>query len=103
MPKRGKKYRAAAEKVDPLKQYAPEEGVKLVKETAFAKFDESVGLHIRTGLDPRHADQVVRGSAGLTAGPGAFPRGVRFSPSDKTRGGGSGGGANAGAREAGEE
>src|ERR687885_700576 len=74
MPKHGKNYRAAAEKVDPLKSYAPEEGVKLMKETAFAKFDESVELHIRTGLDPRHADQVVRGSAVLPAGTGRTQR-----------------------------
>ena len=60
MPKHGKKYRIAAEKVDPLKQYPPAEGVKLVKETAFAGFDESVELHIRTGLDPRHAIQSMR-------------------------------------------
>src|ERR1700716_3205691 len=85
MAKHGKKYRAAAEKVDPLKQYAPEEGVKLVKETAFAKFDESVELHIRTGLDPKHADQVVRGSAGLPAGTGRTPRVVGFAQGGKAR------------------
>jgi len=85
MPKRGKKYRAAADKVDPLKQYAPDEGVKLVKETAYAKFDESVELHIRTGLDPRHADQVVRGSAVLPAGTGRTQRVVAFAQGDKAR------------------
>jgi large subunit ribosomal protein L1 len=85
MPKRGKKYRAAAEKVDPLKQYAPDEGVRLVKETAYAKFDESVELHIRTGLDPRHADQVVRGSAVLPAGTGRTQRVVAFAQGDKAR------------------
>jgi large subunit ribosomal protein L1 len=85
MPKRGKKYRAAAEKVDPLKQYQPDEGVKLVKETSYAKFDESVELHIRTGLDPRHADQVVRGSAVLPAGTGRTQRVVAFAQGDKAR------------------
>ena len=85
MPKHGKKYRAAVEKVDPLKDYAPEEGVKLVKETAFAKFDESVELHIRTGLDPRHADQVVRGSAVLPAGTGRTQRVVAFAQGDAAR------------------
>jgi large subunit ribosomal protein L1 len=85
MPKRGKKYRAAAEKVDPLKEYAPDAGVKLVKETAYAKFDESVELHIRTGLDPRHADQVVRGSAVLPAGTGRTQRVVAFAQGDKAR------------------
>lgn len=85
MPKHGKKYRAAAEKVDPLKSYEPAEGVKLVKETAYAKFDESVELHIRTGLDPRHADQVVRGSAVLPAGTGRTQRVVAFAQGDKAR------------------
>src|ERR687890_130178 len=85
MPTHGKKYRAASEKVDPLKMYAPAEGVKLVKDTAFAKFDESVELHIRTGLDPRHADQVVRGSAVLPAGTGRTQRVVAFAQGDKAR------------------
>jgi large subunit ribosomal protein L1 len=85
MPKHGKKYRAAAEKVDPLKSHTPEEGVKLVKESAFAKFDESVELHIRTGLDPRHADQVVRGSAVLPAGTGRTQRVVAFAQGDAAR------------------
>src|SRR5215472_17076216 len=85
MPKRGKKYRAAASKIDPLKAYAPEEGVKLVKDNAYAKFDETVELHIRTGLDPRHADQVVRGSAVLPAGTGRTQRVVAFAQGDKAR------------------
>jgi large subunit ribosomal protein L1 len=85
MPKRGKKYRAAAEKVDPLKQYEPAEAVKLVKDTAYARFDESVELHIRTGLDPRHADQLVRGSAVLPAGTGRTQRVVAFAEGDKAR------------------
>jgi len=85
MPKRGKKYRTAAEKVDPLKQYLPPDAVKLVKETAYAKFDESVELHIRTGLDPRHADQLVRGSAVLPAGTGRTQRVVAFAEGDKAR------------------
>ncbi len=85
MAKKGKKYRAAAEKVDPLKQYAPEEGAKLVKETAHAKFDETIELHIRTGLDPRHADQIVRGSAVLPAGTGRQQRVVAFAQGEKAR------------------
>jgi large subunit ribosomal protein L1 len=85
MAKQGKKYRAAAEKVDPLKQYAPEEGAKLVKDTAYAKFDETIELHIRTGLDPRHADQIVRGSAVLPAGTGRSQRVVAFAQGDKAR------------------
>jgi large subunit ribosomal protein L1 len=85
MAKHGKKYRSAAEKIDALKLYEPAEGVKLVKGTAFAKFDESVELHIRTGLDPRHADQVVRGSAVLPAGTGRTQRVVAFAQGDKAR------------------
>src|SRR5437764_9403817 len=85
MAQHGKKYRAAAEKVDPEKQYEPTEAVKLVKETAFAKFDESLELHIRTGLDPRHADQQVRGSAVLPAGTGRNIRVLAFAEGDKAR------------------
>jgi large subunit ribosomal protein L1 len=85
MPKRGKKYRAAAEKIDPLKPYAPQEAVKLVKDLAYAKFDESVELHIRTSVDPRHADQQVRGSAVLPAGTGRVVRVVAFAEGDKAR------------------
>jgi large subunit ribosomal protein L1 len=85
MPKRGKNYRAAAEKVDPAKQYTPDDGVKLVKEIAFTKFDSSVELHIRTGLDPKHADQQVRGSAVLPAGTGRTQRVVAFAQGDKAR------------------
>ena len=83
--KHGKNYRAAAEKVDPLKQYAPEEGVKLVKDTSFTKFDASVEMHIRTGLDPKHADEQVRGSAVLPAGTGRTQRVVAFAQGDKAR------------------
>jgi large subunit ribosomal protein L1 len=85
MPQRGKKYRAAAEKIDPLRPYAPQEAVKLVKDVAYAKFDESVEVHIRTGLDPRHADQQVRGSAVLPAGTGRTVRVVAFAEGDKAR------------------
>src|ERR671935_2366639 len=85
MPKHGKNYRAASTKVDRLKSYAPDEGVRLLKESAFAKFDESVELHIRTGLDPKHADQQVRGSAVLPAGTGRTQRVVAFAQGDKAR------------------
>lgn len=85
MAKHGKNYREVAGKVDPLKQYAPEEGVSLVKETSFTKFDASVELHIRTGLDPKHADQQVRGSAVLPAGTGRTQRVVAFAQGDKAR------------------
>src|ERR671933_1002244 len=85
MAKHGKKYRPAVERIAPHKPSPPQEAVKLVKETAFAKFDESVELHIRTGLDPRHADQLVRGSAVLPAGTGRTVRVVAFAQGDKAR------------------
>src|SRR6266550_964916 len=85
MPKHGKNYRSSAEKVDPLKMYTPDEGVQLAKQAATAKFDETVELHIRTGLDPRHADQLVRGSAVLPAGTGRTQRVVAFAQGDKAR------------------
>jgi large subunit ribosomal protein L1 len=61
MPKRGKKYLEAAAKVDRLKLYEPVEALELVKEISFAKFDATVETHLRLGVDPRHADQQVRG------------------------------------------
>jgi len=85
MAQHGKKYRAAAEKIDPNKRYSVEDGVKLVKDTSFAKFDESVEMHIHTGLDPRHADQIVRGSATLPAGTGRTQRVLAFAEGDAAR------------------
>src|SRR6184192_2907858 len=83
--KRGKRYRALAAKVDRTKAYAPAEAVKLVKETAQAKFDTSVDLHLRMGVDPRHAEQMVRGSAVLPNGTGKTVRVVVFAQGDKAR------------------
>jgi len=74
MPKHGKKYRSAAEKVEPLKMYTPDEGVALVKQTATAKFDETVELAMRLGVDPRKADQIVRGTVSLPGGTGQAVR-----------------------------
>ena len=59
--KRGKKYIEKSKLVDSEKLYTPEEAIKLAKECSFAKFDETVELHLRTGLDSRHADQQIRG------------------------------------------
>ena len=61
MPKRGKKYREAAAKVDRLKLYSPIEAIELLKEINYTKFDATVETHLRLGVDPRHADQQVRG------------------------------------------
>ena len=60
MPKHGKKFRNALEKIDRDKQYGPDEALALAKETSYTKFDSTVEMHIRLGVDPRHADQQVR-------------------------------------------
>jgi len=70
MPKHGKKYLEALAKIDRSQRYDPTEAVKLVKEVSFVKFDETVELHLRTGLDPRNADQQLRGTVVLPHGLG---------------------------------
>src|SRR5579859_2786937 len=82
---RGKKYREVAQLVDEDRQYTPEEGVELVKRVSISKFDGAVELHIRLGVDPRHADQVVRGVVVLPHGTGKRPRIVAFAQGDKMR------------------
>ncbi|MCS6802755.1 MAG: 50S ribosomal protein L1 [Chloroflexota bacterium] len=78
MRKRGKHYLAALEKIDPAKRYDPREAIALAKAIRFAKFDETVELHLRMGLDPRHADQQVRGVALLPHGLGKRVRVLVF-------------------------
>ncbi len=70
MAKKGKKYRAALEKFEPNKKYSLEDGIKTVKDIAFAKFDETVELTMWLGVDPRKADQMVRGTVVLPNGLG---------------------------------
>lgn len=70
MAKKGKKYRSALEKIEPNKKYTLEEGLAKLKEIAFAKFDESVELTMWLGVDPRKADQMVRGTVVLPNGLG---------------------------------
>src|SRR5947209_17701100 len=70
MKKHGKKYRAAAEKIDATRKYSLDDAVKTLKEVAFAKFDETVELTIWLGVDPRKADQLVRGTLVLPHGLG---------------------------------
>jgi large subunit ribosomal protein L1 len=82
---RGKKYRAALEKIDRTRTYEPKEAVSLVKEAAFANFDESVELHIRTGLDTRHADQQLRGTIVLPNGLGKGQRVLVFAEGEAAR------------------
>ena len=72
--KRGKKYRAAAEKIDKNKTYSIEEAVKLIKENKTAKFDESVELHIKTNIDSKKGDQIIRGTVVLPHGSGKAKR-----------------------------
>ncbi len=70
MVKHSRRYNAVKEKTDPAKSYTPQEAVSLLMEVANAKFDETVELHLRTGADPRHADQLVRGVTVLPYGLG---------------------------------
>ena len=81
--KRGKKYIEAAKKVDRTQQYEVEDAVKLVKEAATAKFDETVEAHIRLGVDGRHADQQVRGAVVLPNGTGKTVRVLVFAKGEK--------------------
>jgi large subunit ribosomal protein L1 len=83
--KRGKKYEEAAKLVEKLKPYPPTEALDLAKQTAVAKFDETVELHIRTGLDPRHADQQIRGTALLPHGLGKQVRVLVFAEGEGAR------------------
>ena len=76
--KRGKRYQKAAALVEEDKEYQPAEAISLIKKTASANFDETVEIHLRTGSDPRHADQLVRGVAVLPHGVGKKIRVVVF-------------------------
>lgn len=79
----GKKYREALEVIDRTKLYPPAEAVSLVKQTAKHKFDESVDIAIRLGVDPRKADQLVRGTVSLPNGTGKSVRVAVFAQGDK--------------------
>ncbi len=81
----GKKYKAALAKVDRNKRYKLDEALKLVKTTATKKFDESVDAAINLGVDPKHADQVVRGAVVLPHGMGKAVRLAVFAKGDKAR------------------
>jgi len=85
MPKRGKKYQEAAAKVDRAKLYSPDEAVKLAKEISFAGFDETVELHLKLSVDPRHADQQVRSVVVLPHGLGKSVRILVFAEGDDAR------------------
>lgn len=85
MRKHGKKYRAAAEKVEAGRRYTLDEGVEKVKEISFAKFDETVELTMWLGVDPRKADQLVRGTVVLPHGLGKSKTVLVIAGPDKQR------------------
>lgn len=85
MPRRGKKYLAAAELIEHETLYGPDEAVELVKKASYPKFDATVEVHLRMGLDPRHADQLVRGVVVLPNGIGKHTRILVFADGDAAR------------------
>jgi large subunit ribosomal protein L1 len=85
MANRGKKYLEAKSKVDRNKRYELEEGIKLLLETAYAKFDEGIDLAIRLGVDPKKADQMVRGTVVLPNGTGKKVRVLVFAKGQKEK------------------
>jgi large subunit ribosomal protein L1 len=85
MPKHGKKYREAIAKIDRDKLYPPEEALRLAKETSFTRFDGTIEVHVRLGVDPRHADQQVRDTVMLPHGLGKTVRILAFAEGDGAR------------------
>src|SRR5229473_1104750 len=81
----GKKYRAAVGALEPRKLYAPAAAVESVKSTAYAKFDESVDVAVRLGVDPKHADQIVRGTVSLPHGTGKKIRVLVIAQGEKAK------------------
>lgn len=82
---RGKKYKEAVKLVDRAKLYEAEEAIDLALKTSYAKFDETVEVHIRLGVDPRHADQQVRGTVVLPHGTGKSVKVLVFAKGDKAK------------------
>jgi large subunit ribosomal protein L1 len=85
MAKHGKTYVESKAKVDRTREYTPHEAVRLMKETKRAKFDESVEVHVRTGLNVRHADEQLRGTIALPHGLGKSVTIAVFAKGDKAR------------------
>jgi large subunit ribosomal protein L1 len=85
MAHRGKKQEDALKRLDRERQYAPAEAISLVKELSHANFDESVELHVRTGLNVRHADEQLRGTIALPNGLGKDVKIAVFAQGDKAR------------------
>ena len=82
MVKHSKRYSAVADKIEEDRLYEPEQAIDLAKEVSTAKFDETVELHLRTNVDPRHADQMVRGVAAMPHGLGKTVRVLVFADSE---------------------
>ena len=85
MATRGKKYRNAVERFDRAARFQPREAIEHVKKSAYAKFDETVDIALRLGVDPRHADQIVRGTVVLPHGTGKKVRVLVIAQGDKAR------------------
>jgi large subunit ribosomal protein L1 len=85
MAQHGKKYAEAAKLVERERVYPPDEAVELVKQTTFVNFDASIEAHLRLGVDPRHADQMVRGTVVLPHGTGKVVRVAVFAQGDKAQ------------------
>ncbi len=85
MPKKGKKYQEAAKQMDRQTLYEPEEALSLVKKMSSAKFDETVEMVVRLGVDPRHADQQIRGAIVLPHGTGKTRKVLVFAKGDKAK------------------
>ncbi len=85
MRRHGKKYKTAAQRRDAAIAYQGRQALEIVKSAAFAKFDETVEVAVRLGVDPRHADQVVRGTVVLPAGTGKSVRVLVIAVGDKAR------------------
>jgi large subunit ribosomal protein L1 len=83
MPKHGKKYREAVKLVDEEKLYQASEAIALLRKLNYVSFDPTVELHMQLGVDPRHADQMVRGTAGLPAGTGKSVKVLVFAQGEK--------------------
>jgi large subunit ribosomal protein L1 len=85
MAKHGKKFIAARSKIDPAKRYTFQEAVQLAAETSFVKFDETLDIAVRLGVDPRHADQMVRGTVVLPNGLGKTVKVLVFAKGEKVK------------------
>jgi large subunit ribosomal protein L1 len=85
MPTQGKKFKAAVAKVDRTREYSTREAVETVKSAAFVKFNETVDVAVRLGVDPRHADQIVRGTVVLPHGTGKSVRVLVITQGDRIK------------------